>query len=525
MSEGLKPAAAESGLALVFAALLILASTLAAPALACFSPADPYAVEVLLNKPGVSYDLPKLSQMDGVVQTPSGAYVYKSRHDDRLLVVISEQGLELANAGQPTEGPVTTIAITGEGLDAGELAKRVGEALSKGSLSWKVNGYVFSDGVEGFSFTKVVDDSAVRVYVGADSDEVRVGLSVACATCEGELSEELASLIKSEVDALLAELELPEFGDLIDPLMVRDSLIRGPSSGGAERHLAVRVQVPIVQRVQTVTVFECDLAHEGASPSELKPEAAEELGWDVTADRGEGGLRFMMRKEVSEVSLVVSGTADERGVLRLVLRVERSPELRGDYLKELRSALDAIGLSDVSVDEGSFKKWEESVGSDVVPAFNVSESEVREALRAELRQLLDLGVTAGLTEEDISEIVARARLGNSGWNERIVWWEGRWIPYSETGLPLVKCFGPEPEFLSSETLDRLGVGELGLGAEQTHESESSALVEVPGDRIVTLPGAIFAIAILAAGSLAVLLIYTAAGGREKASNEELDRAP
>ena len=498
------------------AALSLLLPAILTPAFACFSPADPYAVEVLLNKPGVSYDLSKLSQQSEVVQTPSGAYVYRSRYDERLIVALSEQGLELVGAGQSSEGPVTTVGIAGESVNAGELEERVREVVNDGLSGWEVDKYIFPDGIEGFAFTKVVGNSAVRVYVGAGSGEIRVGLSIACTACEGEMSEELASLIKSEVDSLLAELELSELSDLMDPFMVRSSLIRGPSRGSeSERYLAVRIQVPIVQRVETATVFECGLTHGGVNSSELNPEATEELGWSVTAGGDEGALRFMLRKELSGAILLMSGVVEEGGVLRMFLRVEGASELKEDHFREFRLALDAMGLSEVSIDEGSFERLEESIGADVVPAFNASESEIKEALRVELEWLSSLGVITGLSEDDISEISARAELGNSGWNERLVWWEGRWVPYSETGMPLVRCFGPLPEFLSSEALDALGMGELGLGSEQAHESNVEGPLPLcgtselpPRDRIDTLQGTLFAIAIITAGSLAIALILS-----------------
>lgn len=79
------PKRAEGAVLISVAALLLVA----APVLACFSQADLCAVEVVLSKPGVSYDLSKLN----VEQVEPGVYAYRSPADSRLLVLISEQRL------------------------------------------------------------------------------------------------------------------------------------------------------------------------------------------------------------------------------------------------------------------------------------------------------------------------------------------------------------------------------------------------------------------------------------------------
>ncbi|MEM2598005.1 MAG: hypothetical protein QXT50_05015, partial [Thermofilum sp.] len=70
------------------AALALLAALLfsAVSVLACFSQADLYAVEVVLNKPNVTYDLSKLR----VEQVEPGVYAYRSPVDSRLVVALSE---------------------------------------------------------------------------------------------------------------------------------------------------------------------------------------------------------------------------------------------------------------------------------------------------------------------------------------------------------------------------------------------------------------------------------------------------
>ncbi|MEM0309141.1 MAG: hypothetical protein QXO64_09385, partial [Thermofilaceae archaeon] len=73
-------------------AVLVLVTAVVLPLVAaCFSPADVYAVEVVLNKPGVEYDLSRLTGAREIEYANGVGYAYRSHFDPRLIVVLSEQ--------------------------------------------------------------------------------------------------------------------------------------------------------------------------------------------------------------------------------------------------------------------------------------------------------------------------------------------------------------------------------------------------------------------------------------------------
>ncbi|MEM2617815.1 MAG: hypothetical protein QXL64_09805, partial [Thermofilaceae archaeon] len=74
---------------------------------------------------------------------------------------------------------------------------------------------------------------------------------------------------------------------------------------------------------------------------------------------------------------------------------------------------------------------------------------VKAALKAELEWLVENKVVSGLEPADIALIAAAAKLGYAGWNQRLVWYESDWIPYSQVpGATLVRCvIGVYPEFV------------------------------------------------------------------------------
>ena len=88
---------------LIFALLAIAAVATAGTSHACVSPEDPCSVEVLLNKPELSYDLSTLKSAENVVNVNpeligvSGeVVVYKSHYHDDLAVILYESSIETA---------------------------------------------------------------------------------------------------------------------------------------------------------------------------------------------------------------------------------------------------------------------------------------------------------------------------------------------------------------------------------------------------------------------------------------------
>ncbi len=325
----------EFKLLLIFA----LATLLLAPlvALACFSPADPYAIEVVLNKPGISYDLSKLAGLEGVSEVEHFAarvaYAYRSHYDSRLIVVVSEQKLK---------------------------------------------------------------------YVGAYATG----------------SKALANIL---------------------------------ARGQAEEYVAVRIQLPLKYEVVTVTVHACSInySREGLSVLGIRFENAKKLGWIVSVRRSlkDKSVSFTMSKWLEEIVLRAEGEGREDR-LRLSLKVKGAKDLTSAMLGEFKEAFKAAGLPESLVDECAFKRSEEPRESRLVPAYEIGEEELKEALKVELRWLSEIGAISGLSGDDVEATASAAKLGYAGWNSRLVWSGSEWIPYFKLkGAILLKCVAPPPEFV------------------------------------------------------------------------------
>ena len=66
---------------------------------ACFDPMDKYSIEVLLNKPGIKYNIVKLANLDNVVKLSDDIYLYRSHLSKDVVVIVSLQSLH-PNGGE-----------------------------------------------------------------------------------------------------------------------------------------------------------------------------------------------------------------------------------------------------------------------------------------------------------------------------------------------------------------------------------------------------------------------------------------
>ncbi|RLE91565.1 MAG: hypothetical protein DRJ55_05510 [Thermoprotei archaeon] len=444
--------------------IAVILPVFGAAILACpQSPADFYAIEVVLNKPGVGYDLSKLAEMEGIVDVDYGlwtysAYVYRSHYDDKLVVVVSEQGLKYAVV-RVDEEPTVVVRINGLNITLEQLADNIEDVKDK--IEWSVEQLRLPEG-GGFVFAKSVDDAEVNVFVieFEDDDEgavVKVGLLTRNVKV---VDDKLAVKIESEVAALLENIGLPQFKKLLKTSLIKGSLAK--EAPQQEKYLAVRIQAPLREEVATTTVVHvCNIEYSDKelNVSELAMDKAEELGWNVRIRKiSKDCLGFAMTKNVGTARLLVEGKGCG-GKVFLFLQVVGVDELDETILSEFE-VLKAIGLGEELVSRNSFEKIEETTGFKLVPAFNVSEKDIKEALKVELEWLLEQGVIGGLSEEDIEDIVSASKLGYAGWNSRLVWSDGKWIPYSSMeGAMVLRCVGVPPKFFFPEEEYGLSVPE------------------------------------------------------------------
>lgn len=75
-----------------------------------------------------------------------------------------------------------------------------------------------------------------------------------------------------------------------------------------------------------------------------------------------------------------------------------------------------------------------------------NEKELKNSLKYELKWLIEIGVIKGLDDEAVNEIISSAKIGYAGWNSRLVYYNGKWLPYHE-----VAEYIPEASLIKSLT--------------------------------------------------------------------------
>ena len=438
----------------ICALALLLASLLYALQVvtACFSPADLYAVEVLLNKPGVSYSLDRLSGVLEVEYAGGKAYAYRSHYDERLVVLLSEQ--ELAGGRYlgvrlqvPVEEEVVTVfrcRLPGSGCSTRLPVGRVvnitpgsGEAtLEVGVISFKAPSFV-------------VFKPVLRVLEGGVNLTVS-GVLTLEATPGGEPPRRGGGVYHVAMPCLLAQgapcyrvmVVIPGYDA---PLRVEEGAYRATlklswiSTGSAR-----------------VSVEELEVRCEG----EVLPQPLPR-GWaleDGVLTGSVGSARVRVYLESGTCEVVVPGSAES---------------LPGEVEEQLKSMLAPAGLGSAALECSA------AVDKRLKPSVSVGEEEVRAALRRELEWLVESGVVEGLSSSDIEAITAAARLGYAGWNRRLAWHMGAWKPYDEVpGAVLLRCTTGVAEVFSIESsaYEQLRPASAGGAPEGAPSSTPAALV-------------------------------------------------
>ena len=430
-------------IALLFALAILL--YLALFASACFSPADNYAVEVVLNKPNITYDISKLEKIEGIQKVHYGywaktAYAYKSRYNPNLIVVVSIQGLKYANIGSK---PTLSVSIRSFNVSPTEIVSRIKEC----SLSWKKDLKVY-DSTAVCIFSKKIKVCEVRVDIkvkpssAANKSDIEFDLWIIKL---GKPKASLAQKIKSEVDALLKKISLSTLGSFIKVKAIENALIR--ETPIQEEYIAIRIQIPIKALVEVTTVHSCRVTYssEKLNVSKLNINKAKDLSWKILAEKANKNyIIFVLIKELEKARLSLSGKGFNNTIV-LEFRVVGLSNLTENVLEEYRKVLNVIGVDFKLVNGSCFEKYSESTSCRFVPAVNISESDLKKALEVELKWLIENNIVSGLSNKDLEEIISAAKIGYAGWNSRLVWYNSKWIPYLKMpGAALVRCLSAPP---------------------------------------------------------------------------------
>jgi len=360
---------------LVILGILILSGT----ASACVNPTDSFATEVLLNKPGVSYNL------SGIIES-----------DD---VIVKTKEVPVLETGQP-EGVPTPQAI-------------------------------------------MIPENNSTVMIGtATGEPIETRTELDRIIYRSHYNPNVAVILSDRV---------PNYNE---------------GEWGDARHISVKIQIPTKDVHRSMPYIGIGLT-EDVYTAALDIEACADIGWDFevsgsgswTTDDGERRTMrsYLLRKGDIRINVMPADrTSLEETVISVAVNDAKS--LSEGAKDEITDVLVAIGFfesTDIIDDTAiisNIREW-----GDLESAIGVAadDFDFGAAMKTELEHLRGVGVIVGLTDTDVDEIASAPVRGAAGFNSRIVYEDGEWIPYRETGNPilmkLADCGGFPITVLPGET--------------------------------------------------------------------------
>ena len=214
------------------------------------------------------------------------------------------------------------------------------------------------------------------------------------------------------------------------------------------RHISVKIQIPTKDVHGSIPHIGIRLT-KNVNADALNIEACADFGWDFevsgsgswTTDDGERCTMrsYLLRKGDIQINVM---PAERKSLEKTEVHstVNNASSLSKSAKDEITDVLVAIGFfesTDIIDDTAivsNIKEWDdlESAISIAVDDFDFGA-----AMKTELECLIDDRVIVGLTDTDVDEIASASVRGAAGYNSRIVYENGEWIPYRETGGPIL----------------------------------------------------------------------------------------
>jgi len=221
----------------------------------------------------------------------------------------------------------------------------------------------------------------------------------------------------------------------------------GPGVPEGGNHLSVRLS-PKARKVTQIVgyetgTFEIPKGYEphqdGENLSSL--ENIQVPSWSIlTYDiRGFEARYFTARYEEGQEQVVVLSKLLDPPISTLFIRTREKIDIETEEsILSLLSKVFYLDESDIQKVKVELANMSEVEMVEFEPIFDFTDDKAGEALRTELTWLSDKGIIEGLSEEDIWEISEKVRVGFAGVNDRLIYKDGEWISYRESGHPLIR---------------------------------------------------------------------------------------
>ena len=449
------------------------------PALACFNPTDSFATEVLLNKPGVSYDLSGVSQAESVNVTWEEELTFEGELVSSVPDLIIDTVAEGSCSGcKEEEYQVIRSQTEWEEL----WDKIVADITPKPELPeidfsehMLIAAFMGQQPTGGYSIEIAaafyyIDDIMVTVkkhYPPSGSGVITV-LTQPYHVVKIEKSDR--KVVFQQVEAR-SEIKTIIYRSHFDP-EIAVILSEGMLYPGEARYLSVSVQIPT--KSVSYTVWNVDMSlTKPVETSSLNIEPAKALGWEISGSGGDWPYYKGMKDNIT-VNIFPRQLEEPEEMVVIISISNTTVPLAQQTREEIATFLVAIGFAadEESALENAEIQSYSNEWQDLAPAIDIDPEEFdwKLAMRTELLWLRDNGVIRGLADSDIDEASFACERGTAGHNSRVVFEDSEWIPYHTTGNPVLL----RAEDCGGFSIDALPDGILeSTGADANNGSPSS----------------------------------------------------
>ena len=193
-------------------------------------------------------------------------------------------------------------------------------------------------------------------------------------------------------------------------------------------YIAIRLQSPLINITETLYHYSTSIAKEIT----IDKDYIEKLGWKIESQAEKGNkqaravftrLGKSLAKNVT-ATIKITTTYRNKETKSTITVTIKAKELKDRYISEINKVLNYLANTKVSKEE--FKRL---TNPKFKPKYD--EATLKNALKVELKWLREINVIKRLTDKDIERLVDAMRIGYSGWNSRLVYYNGEWHPYSK----------------------------------------------------------------------------------------------
>lgn len=427
--------------------LLLVFSSVAS---AYYDATSSYATEVLLNKPGISYDLNGISQAENVVVD----------WEDESIGVIGEEEVAVAHETEASSFSMETIAQGGfSGVE------EEGCQVIRSQVEWTEVWNNINQGSE----LPEIDFSQYMLIAAFMGEQPTTGYSIEVSQAFYYQDKLMVTIIKKQPakDAMVGEaltqpyhivkveqsdkevvFQEAEVRKKIGRIVYRSHydqrlgviLSQNRLYEDETEYLSVRIQIPAEEVQETRATVEINLFKD-IDASSLDIEKAKELGWDIGCS---GGEEFYCRGVKGDQSVNI--LSESQGGVRIIMWINYTTfPLDKQTEEEIAEFWTAINLVEskeaglLTLENKADVKAEEFTDAHLVPIINPDELDWTEAMKTELLWLRENGVIKGLNDAEIDKIATACQKGTAGYNGRVIFEDGQWLSYSETDYPLIRA--------------------------------------------------------------------------------------